>query len=508
MIRLSLPEHIPLSWAGIFASALFVTQQIQHTGLYFSACCFIFVMLTAIAVNISGGLSRPSGGYVFFYATLAVIVGLCAKAVIGERADSNVLRPRLTITVFTVGMAVLALTALVARRFTPKRPLLAGLSTDRSLYAASIGCLVIGSFLTVGTHVIPRGPGSVWSALFQVNRFSELAIILGTIDVIRRSGGRRSMNVPVFLACAVIFVAGGILGFSKEAMFSPFVCWFVAAAAERYRISRNQIILLGLSIVFTTYYLVPYSQYGRTQVASTFVGNIQVAEKLLANLPRVRTIFVDLEKQDIANGVGGYFNKPEGLLDRLQMISVDSELIDATETHGAIGYYPILEDFEALTPHVFWPDKPAVLWGNVYAHEAGVNISEDDFTTGVSFSPTAEGYHLGKWVGILLLCPAIWLLTFLIFDSLCGDIRASPWGLLVITYFAHAAPEGYLSGLIYADGYVAFAIIFAAVTTGYLMPIIGSLFIGPTEQRTQRNLRLQPQFRPARTPVPLPPPEA
>ena len=74
-------------------------------------------------------------------------------------------------------------------------------------------------------------------------------------------------------------------------------------------------------------------------------------------------------------------------------------------------------------------------------------------------------------------------------------MRRSPWGLLAITAFAHTAPEGLLAGLIYSIGYVSFAITFAAVTTGYVMPILGGLFIGPGSGGVRR---LSPVLGPVR----------
>jgi hypothetical protein len=116
--------------------------------------------------------------------------------------------------------------------------------------------------------------------------------------------------------------------------------------------------------------------------------------------------------------------------------------------------------------------------GNTYAHEVGL-LAEEDTSTGVSFSSTAVAYHLMGWRGICLLAPAIWLLLFTIFDTLCGDVRRAPWGLLVTVLFAHAAPEGDLNAMVYMCVYVGIAIIFAAVMGAYVMPVLGTFFIGP-----------------------------
>ncbi len=479
-MRIFLPERIRLSHAFLFASALFLLQQLEHTSLYFSACSFLFVLVATFGFNIAGGLTRPSGGYLFFFSTLALLVGLCTKAVLGEPADSHLLRPHVTITVYLVGICSMTLSVLVVRKLSRSRPLLESFVTDRNMYQAAVGCLAIGIVLTLATHLLTRASGSVLSALFQINRFTELSIILGVIASLRRSGGRRSVDAVVLAGGLTLFIVNGLLSYSKEGFFGPLACWGVAAASANIRLRRNQIIIGGLLVGFITYFMVPYSQYGRVYTAPTLSENLVVAERLLSNLGQVRQQYEANSKQSAAeSSVGDYYDHPEGVLDRFEMISVDDQLIDVTINRGTIGYFPLAEDVESLVPHVFWPNKPKVLWGNVYAHEAGVHIPEDDFTTGISFSPLGEAYHLGGWIGLIFVAPLIWIIALLIFDSLCGDVRRSPWGLLVLVYFAHIAPEAYLAGIIYASVYISFAIAFAAVTTGYLMPIIGQLLVGP-----------------------------
>ncbi len=480
MFRLSLPERIPIAYAFLFASTLFLFQQIEHTSVYFSACGFLFIVLSTQAFNIAGGLSRPSGGYIFFYAVLGVILGIVVKAFLGEPADSNLLRPHLTITIYAVSSLMLLLAAWVSRRFSRKRSLLGKVVSDHNMPNAAIGCLVIGVTLTILSRVTIREEGSALSALVQINRFSQLAIILGVTSVLRRSAGRKSFNVPVLLACGASFVLDGLVGFSKEGLFTPGICWLLAAAARRYRISAGQFIGGVLLTIFSVMYLVPYSQYGRTVQAATITGSLKVAAGLLNNLNFVRQEYLASANAEAEEVKGGYFDKPHGLFDRLQMISFDDQLNDATERRGPEGYFPLLVDLENLVPHALWPGKPSYLWGNVYAHEAGINLAEDDTSTGVSFSPSGEAYHLDKWVGVLVIAPFLWSLLFLVFDSLCGDVRDSPWGLLVVSYFAHMAPEGMLASIIYAMWYMTFAITFAALTSGYVLPHLGALFVCPT----------------------------
>ena len=494
-MRISLPERVPLSYAFIFASLLVLVQRIEHTTLYFSACSFLIILISTLAFNVAGGLTQASGGYIFFYSLLAVILGITVKAFLAEAGESNLVRPRLLITIYTVTSAMLLLSAAAARKFTRKRPLLQGLVNDANLSRATIGCLVFGIALSVATRTIDRGSGTVFSALLQINRFCELAILLGVTHAIRSSGGRKSVNVPVLLASATLVILGGLFGFSKEGFFTPPICWALAAGAQRLRLSFGQVLSGVLLMVFISYFMVPYSQYGRTQAQQGGLGmSLRLTARLLSDLHGVRQKF---EAEQAANEgqAGGYFSKSQGIFDRLQMISIDDLLVDATERQGVEGFYPLWEDFENLVPHLFWPGKPNYLWGNVYAHEAGVAIGEEDFFTGISFSPAGEAYHLGKWVGILVAAPILWTAMFVLFNSLCGDVRQSPWGLLAISYFAHVAPEGLLGGVIYSMGYITFAIVFAALLTGYFMPILGTLFVGPGNAIEPRRAFLPPQSR-------------
>ncbi|MGH9596058.1 MAG: hypothetical protein ACRD3K_04580, partial [Edaphobacter sp.] len=131
-------------------------------------------------------------------------------------------------------------------------------------------------------------------------------------------------------------------------------------------------------------------------------------------------------------------------------------------------------------PHFIWKDKPVWFSGNYYAREAGI-LPEADISTGVSFSPTGEAFRLGGWTGILIVAPILWIMMFTLFDSLCGDIRQSPCGLIIALSYAHSAPEGGISGVIYAIGFMTLAVLFAASLVTYLMPVIGQFIIGPSQ---------------------------
>jgi hypothetical protein len=485
-LRLPFPVRISLWRASCFASFLFLVQLLEGTHLYFAVCSFLFIVVATVAFNLAGGFTRASGAYVFFYAILAVIFGLICKAFLGEPADSNLTAPNLTITVFLGGITAMLGAVFISRRLTIKRALLQNIVPDENLHNAAVGCMVIGFVILVLFTGAPHQEGSVLSALAQINRFFPMAILLGVIYQIRKSGGKSSVNLSVLISAAVVF-GTGLLNYGKEAMFTPLVCWGIAAMSQRYKIVISQVIGGVIAIALIFYYLVPYSQYGRNfrDPDQSLSDNIKTSLSLLSNLDEVRKISHETEEEQREVNGGGYFNTPQGLFDRLQMISVDDGLIAYTDQNGTFGPAPIILGFQNLIPHFLWKDKPNFNFGNSYAHELGF-LAEEDTSTGISFSPSGEGFHVLGWMGVLVVAPLLWTMVFTLYDSLCGDVRKSPWGLLVVVYVSHVAPEGGLGGLIYMLGYLAVGLLFMTFSAAYVMPIIGTLVAGPEKRRIRR----------------------
>ena len=475
-MRLPFPESIPFVPVFFFALLLCIIQLVQGTNPAFSLGCFAYILVAATAFNVAGGFTRPSGAFVFFNSVLGVIIGLCVKAYLSEPADSNLLAPILTIGVYLFGMCMMLVAVYLSKRMRTKRAIMGKMVTDANMQTATVGCLAAGIFMMFAGYIIPGGNGSVLSALTQLNRFFPLAIILGVINTIRRSGGTRSINLPVVLAMTLMFTEG-VLGYSKEGMLGPFAAFMLAAASQRYRVSKTQIVVGILAIIFIFQYLVPYAQYGRSFRDESGAPNYEVSLSLLSNLGYVREQYLESSADAYEERVLGYYNTPQGFFDRLQMISIDDALIHRTDQFGFFGLSPMVQAFENIVPHFIWKDKPQGVIGNTWAHEVGL-LADADESTGISFSSTASTFHMAGWKGILLAA-GTWFFLFLIFDSLCGDVRKTPWGLLVMVLFAHAAPEGDITAIIYMCFYTVYAIVFAGIMGAYVTPIIGSFFIGP-----------------------------
>jgi hypothetical protein len=216
------------------------------------------------------------------------------------------------------------------------------------------------------------------------------------------------------------------------------------------------------------------------------MGRVENAYTMLTDLgsARERQHEAATNYDDINDYAVHYFNAPEGIFDRLQMISIDDALNTITNQGQVFGYSPLLFDVYNLVPHFIWPDKPNVALGNIYSHEIGLahysTAGEDDNTTGISFSPTADAFHMGQWTGVLLVAPALWLLCFLAMDTVCGDTRRSPGGLLMVALCSHIAPEGLLTGAFYLMTIGPLTVCFVSLLSAYVLPLIGNVLKKPT----------------------------
>lgn len=472
-MRIPFPERVPIDGVALFAITLFVVQWLEGTPLYFRFGSAVFILIAALAFNTAGGLTRASGVYVFFYSTLVVIVGLCYKAFLGEPAQSNLLDPRTTIEVYVGGITAMLAAVIVSSRFRRKTGLLQHVLKESQMYRASVGCMLFG---VVGASVIwLLGSTRLETAFTQLNQLIPLGILIGVMYEIRRSGGTRSINLPIVLVGIYSFWGWGLMAFSKQGMLLPLVCWLFPVCALRFRLSALQVlsVLAGVFLVF--YYLVPYAQYGRSQVdeTMTFDQRAAVTYKLLEHPEQTRQTYNEVESSG-AGTVGEYFDTPQGFWDRLQFISIDDSIINVTDQGKVFGLFPIKAAMLNAIPHIFWPDKPMYNFGNAYAHEAGLPISEEDTGTGISFSPTAEAYHMDTWVGVLVVAPLIWFVLFVVYDSLFGDLRATPWGLLVIAMFSHFASEGMLTGVIAQLTFGTEALLFCALFAAWVAPVFAS----------------------------------
>ena len=498
-MRLPFPTRIPVFWAALFAVGMLIVQQFQHTGFGFSLLFLAFVMLSTATFNLAGGLSRPSGAYVLFFALLTCVFGVFWKAVTGEAADSNLLAPDLTMAAYVGSMLSMMGVIYVIRHLLKDSISFSARigANDLDFGDAALGCLVVGVLLDVinSSGLVPSGNGSLLTAINHINFFYPVATILGTLVVIRSSGGRRSIGFVNGVAIAMQLFSG-FTGFSKQAMFTPLVCWAIAAASLRLRLTRVRLVTIGLTLFVVSHYLVPLSQVGREMIydGESQTERLATAVALLEHPVDLRKSYqftLDAATESAVNGFKiGYYDSAQGFGDRLNMIYIDDQMIAYTDRGHVEGLGPLEFDFINLVPHFILPQKEKLdvaggqyaNHGNYYAHELGT-IADADTSTGISFSSTAEAFHLGSWLGIFLLAPLIWGGLFFISDSMYGDPRRSPWALFLLLYFAHSAPEGSLGATVGGLEVTNISLLAIMIFCLQFAPITGALLAGNLGRR-------------------------
>ncbi|HLI77082.1 MAG TPA: hypothetical protein VKV02_09060 [Acidobacteriaceae bacterium] len=479
-MRLQLPERIPPGKVLLFSSLLMLVELIEGTDPTYAVLVFCYFMLSVFAFNIAGGFTRPSGAYVFFYSTLVAGVGTVYKALLGQAADTHLASPRLVMGVYVGTVAALLMGAYLARKIAITREGVAGVMhvPKIDLNTSALGCFVIVLFINNAYWIFPAGSGSIMHAILMVNYFLPLGILLGTIAAVRNSNGRNS--VSALTATALIYSTyTGMVTFSKQGMFTPFVCWIMGLAWSRFRLRLVHIIAIIAFAIVAQEFMTPLANVGRVDnVTGTEQERVAITEHYLLHPLLLKRI----NKERVAGYSGleiWYYGSPQGIFDRLTMLPNDSQLIDFTAHDHFFGYLPLFVYIQNWVPHIINPNKvdASTVGGNRYAHEMG-QLADEDSTTGISFSPSAESFHMGGWICVLLVQPLVFLLLFAVTDSVCGDLRVQPWGLLPLLLFSHVAPEQLLGGSINYVWLGNVGTIFAIFVCGYVTPVFGRLLKG------------------------------
>jgi hypothetical protein len=476
-MRLSLPERFTVRQTLSFALGLMTVQLLEGTDLAFGLLTFAYVVILALSYNAAGGFFYPSGAWILFTGVETALIGLTYKATLFQPAHRNLREPTTTMLVYCAGLGGMGLAGWLSSLLRPRRGLLAGFSVGAQMKESAIGCLIVGIPMMYVSQVGLHESASFASGLAQLNHFLPLAILLGTVYEIESSGGRSCTNWVVWAAGLAMF-GQGLLSYSKEGMFTPVVTWLITTVVLRFRFSKLQ-VLLGVGFaVFSFYYLVPFTQAGRASrdPDSQIINNYDDVVRYLSDLNGTRQLYLESNLVTKIDEVPHLYDESGGFFDRLQMLAFDDALITLTDEGSVFGLAPTVGTFVNAVPRFLWKDKPEYLSGNVFGREIGV-ISENDESTGISFSPTADAYHEAKWLGVLLVEPVVMFIMFFVIDSLSGDVRVSPWGLLFIAMSAHAAPEGEMPGTIWIATYGAEGVIFAAIISGYLMPFLSRLLL-------------------------------
>ena len=469
-MKVALPTHVPLRYVLSFTLVLLALEVAEGTPLFLALTAQAFVLVSAVAFNVAGGLVYPSGACIFFNAMLSLIVGMVWKAVLGEPLNSNLSAPERTMLIYLVGMVFILIAVYFSTRLRTQRGLLERLDPGQRIDQVGIGCILIAFFVP---YLIPM---SLQGTFSQFNgAFVSFAILLPVYYRTKQTDGRQSFHYVALIGWVYLTYTYGIVGLSKQGLFGPSVAWALAAAAAGYRLSLKKALIVFGGAVFAVTLLTPYSQLARNYRGEA--NESEMAMQLLTHPFDTRAQYNELLKGSYVTGADyHWFEEPQGLLDRLTMVPVDDALVWSTDNVRPGSPLALWSYVLNMVPRYLYPGKPTLLWGNVYAHDIGL-IGENDESTGISFTPYSDGYHTAGWLGVTLYLGLFFFAMFYVCDSVAGSITRTQWGLVYVIYFSHAAAEGMLGMTTYAISTTTVALICAALISTYMAPVLGNLVI-------------------------------
>lgn len=490
-MRFPFPERFEWKNVLLFTVVLFIGMIVTGTDVRFALLVSLFTFLFAGAVNRAGGLYYASGAYIFFNGVLLCLLGVLYKTFfLFEPGESHLLAPLTTMAVYCGGMAGMWMAVWASKKLSPRRGFLSSFVNYSTMKQSAIGCLILGNLLLLVISGNQKG-GSLGAALAETNRFPQFAIMLATIYELHISNGKRAWNWIVITQGILLF-AYGVIYTSKEGMFLGPVTWALAAISAKYDFKPKLLLGGGLFLFFMVYYMVPYSQYVRNfrDRDNSRQANQTTTLDYIFRLNEVRQLYLEGSENDGYVTGPHFYDKEQGLMDRLAAISYDDALIDRTDQGFVFGLYPVFHGIINTVPTFIWPSKPPFFTGNVYGREIGA-LGPDDVTTGISFSPQADAYHEAKWLGIFVIMPLVCFVYFLANDSFVGSTRDSPWPLLLIVLASHIAPEGELDAMLLQVVEGSIGIMFMATLIRYVMPLVVRLSTGGERTVVRRTM----QFR-------------
>lgn len=480
-MRIPYPTRINVNHALIVVLVLLFAQLLDGTDPLFAFLGSLAMIFSVLAFNILNGLATASGAFVIFMAIPTFVILIFLKVFTWEPSDKHFMQPMITIAATAIGWAGILAAAGLSRRFSTTRNIVHFTAHDlENLKNTSAGLLVIGLVSQILlTNYNTGASGTIWAALNQLNIFVPMATILATYYEICISRGKRSMNWIVLVS--ILYVAGfGFIAASKQGMYAPFFSYFLVCGALEYRFRPLQVIAILAWLAFAVGFLFPWAQYARSMTRqSTLTGTVEATIDLLKDpntIPAMYRWYSDsLKLNEDVNQVALCYDHPHGLLDRESLICQDDRLIQLTQHTGPVGSSYLIDGFEMVIPHFIWPSRVNLSLGNIYGRDTD-EASPEDYTTAVAWAPIGDAYREFGWSGIVVVMPILYFFTFIFLNNVFGDARESPWGLVIVSYAAFAAPGLLLPVHPQLWGHYIPLILMVMWTTRYIAPQVAVIF--------------------------------
>lgn len=445
-----LPRAIGLRPLAAVVAGLLLLQLASGTDPVFALLVSVFVILTGVTFNVSGGLTTVTGLGITAVAVKTVIFSQLVKIAFWQPADSYLEAPLHTMAVLDIGLASMLL-GIMAAGPRIRRPWLPSITQPEMLKRGAVVCAIIGGVSAllvarsgIDTNAEQVATGGILRFAHLFVRALPLSIVFATAYTIEKSKYQRSVSLGVMLTLGAALGYAAVSG-TKQGVFETVLYYVLTCLAWRYPLRRKHFAVLGTCAVVGILVVWPVLQALKSVTVLTSVTLSERVELIGEALAEIKSVDDFAETRDDVNQLMSnerfeYYGRPSGWLERFSLIEQNDELVLATLQQGELGWYTIQHALRALVPSYIDPDKPTKDTGNLLGKRIGF-LSEQDDETQVAFGLVAESFAAMSWLGVIVF-PALFMFLFVhLFGRLTGNIWCNVWAIYLFGRLQHTFVE-------------------------------------------------------------------
>jgi hypothetical protein len=445
----SAPKWSAWAWpagTGILLGMLGFAQFVIGTDPTFTALVLLFTGLWLITVKILGGIKTIFGLCVGFMGAQHIVISQVAKAFMGQRPDTPLHQPVLTMQIYVLGMAMILLAAVItrARPIQGIKPILVPeMRLDHLRMLA-----IVFTALMFARYAALSGVVSELHILLQFDFITPTAVATSTAYVVLSSNKRRAFGMMTFLSVAVPFLFGIAFSQRKESSYA-LIIFVVTAIAFGFKFKVWHYIIAAVAGYFFIAIVFPFALYARGITRSeTFIKSLgkswDVFLDVAANPAKYQKLAAAAPPpEDVAARRMYYYGFPEPNLDRMSLVIVTDALVQATVLKGQTGWETIDEGFDMVVPRAFNQGKEIVGTSNKIAQRAPGVVNDLDRTTSITLGFFLEGFLSFGWLGAAFTPFLIALTYFIIYRFVLYEgLKSNVWACALFVFLPWTFSEG------------------------------------------------------------------
>ena len=256
--------------------------------------------------------------------------------------------------------------------------------SNLSMFVIGLGLLLIGSFVNAA-FIIPFQFGFSNSAFPLPLYIIASSANIGLFLLIVWSYKHKPALLFLFIAIGVVYIAVGLLTYSKTDSILPLIMIVSALVYVRPNLKTITIGALLIAVVFQA--LQPVTAFGRHRLAQAY-GSISAPAGLTERLRIVRD-FYDAPSEEYETDINY-------ALMRFSYVNVGTFVISRYDIGQPGNSYEYA--YALLIPRAIWPDKPPLTEGARNLNFEATGNDQSSVTSGLA----PEGYWNGGWIGVVL----------------------------------------------------------------------------------------------------------